>query len=273
MPTPLAGYSRFINGGAFFKDSDGSGPYAISDAGVPTLMSGGGGGGGGGDASAALQTAGNATLTSLAKTEDAAHTSGDVGTMSLAVRRDADTTLVGTDGDYAPLQVNAIGQLKATIPALGIRPTSTITRPANTTAYAANDVVGGALTFATVAEAGGTFTLMSVGLMWDFGAIPTGMTAYTLHLYSVTPPSALADNAAWDLPSGDRASYIGSVLLSAVVDLGSTLFVHTQLAGPLVINLGAGQTSLFGYLVTSGAYTPAANSETGSVRLRGYQNA
>lgn len=55
--------------------------------------------------------------TSLGKAEDAAHTSGDVGVMSLAVRRDADTSLVGTDGDYAPLQVNAAGSLKVAITA------------------------------------------------------------------------------------------------------------------------------------------------------------
>lgn len=49
------------------------------------------------------------------KTEDTAHNTGDTGLMALAVRRDADTTLVGTDGDYAPLQVNAAGALKVEI--------------------------------------------------------------------------------------------------------------------------------------------------------------
>jgi hypothetical protein len=50
----------------------------------------------------------------LGKAEDGGHTTGDVGVMSLAVRRDADTTFVDTDGDYAPLQVNAAGALKVT---------------------------------------------------------------------------------------------------------------------------------------------------------------
>lgn len=49
--------------------------------------------------------------------EDAAHTSGDSGVMPLAVRRDADTSLVSADGDYAPLQVNAAGSLKVAITA------------------------------------------------------------------------------------------------------------------------------------------------------------
>jgi hypothetical protein len=51
----------------------------------------------------------------LGKAEDAAHGSGDTGVMALAVRRDADTTLADTTGDYAPLQVNASGSLKVAI--------------------------------------------------------------------------------------------------------------------------------------------------------------
>ena len=49
--------------------------------------------------------------TNLGKAEDAAHTSGDVGVMSLAVRNDDVAALGGADGDYAPLQVNAAGSL------------------------------------------------------------------------------------------------------------------------------------------------------------------
>lgn len=44
--------------------------------------------------------------------EDSAHASGDNGQLALVVRRDADTSLVGADGDYAPLQVDANGRLK-----------------------------------------------------------------------------------------------------------------------------------------------------------------
>jgi hypothetical protein len=53
----------------------------------------------------------------LGKAEDAAHGSGDTGVMLLAVRRDADTTLVDTTNDYAPLQVNSAGSLKVAITA------------------------------------------------------------------------------------------------------------------------------------------------------------
>lgn len=53
--------------------------------------------------------------TNLGKAEDSAHTSGDVGVMSLAVRNDADTSLVSADGDYAPFQVDALGRLKVNV--------------------------------------------------------------------------------------------------------------------------------------------------------------
>ena len=49
--------------------------------------------------------------------EDAAASAGDKGIQILAVRRDANTTLVGADNDYAPLQVNADGSLKVAITA------------------------------------------------------------------------------------------------------------------------------------------------------------
>ena len=44
--------------------------------------------------------------------EDAAHASGDAGLFMLAVRNDADTSMVSADGNYAPLQVDENGRLK-----------------------------------------------------------------------------------------------------------------------------------------------------------------
>jgi len=45
--------------------------------------------------------------TSIAKAEDDAHASADVGVMALAVRKATPANLSGTDGDYEPLQVSA----------------------------------------------------------------------------------------------------------------------------------------------------------------------
>jgi hypothetical protein len=54
-------------------------------------------------------------IDNIVQTEDAAHSSGHSGVMNLAVRRDANSTLADTDGDYAPLQVDATGSLKVAI--------------------------------------------------------------------------------------------------------------------------------------------------------------
>jgi hypothetical protein len=54
-------------------------------------------------------------LPGLSRAEDSAHSSGDAGIMALAVRRDDELSLVGTDGDYAPLSVNAFGRLKVSV--------------------------------------------------------------------------------------------------------------------------------------------------------------
>jgi hypothetical protein len=52
--------------------------------------------------------------TNLGKAEDAAHSSGDTGVMSLAVRLDSAASLADTDGDYAPLQLDSAGALRVT---------------------------------------------------------------------------------------------------------------------------------------------------------------
>lgn len=57
------------------------------------------------------------SATSLGKAEDAAHSSGDTGVMSLAVRKAADGPHSGADGDYEPLQTDANGFLKVNIKA------------------------------------------------------------------------------------------------------------------------------------------------------------
>jgi hypothetical protein len=59
-----------------------------------------------GDALTALQLIDN-----IVQVEDATHNTGDSGVMPLAVRNDTLAALAGTDGDYAPLQVNANGAL------------------------------------------------------------------------------------------------------------------------------------------------------------------
>lgn len=177
---------------------------------------------------------------------------------------------LGAKASAASLSVTPASDAQYTLAQTGVQTRADVTRPANITAYTAGDVVGGVLTFAGVAPlAASSFAFMGVDLRYDVAAVPSGMSTMRLHLYSATPASAYADNAAWDLPAGDRSAYLGYVDIGTPSDLGSTLFVANDAVGPKQLKLAAGSTSLFGYLQTVGGYTPAANSETLSVILRG----
>lgn len=86
----------------------------------------------------------DASLSGLSHAEDAAHVSGDSGVMSLAVRNDTAGSLADTDGDYAPLQVDSVGDLRVVDAALA---NSGIANAANTLAVAntAEDLVASPL--------------------------------------------------------------------------------------------------------------------------------
>ena len=145
----------------------------------------------------------------------------------------------------------------------GFSSQATFNRTADTNAYTAGDVVGaatsaagGVITFTNIGAAAGDIIITDVDLMINLAAVTSGMASFRLHLYNATPPSALGDNAAWDLPSGDQTAYLGYIDMGTPVDVGSSLFVQTSGVNKKV-RMGA-TSSLFGYLVTNGAYTPAS---------------
>lgn len=168
-----------------------------------------------------------------------------------------------TDG----LLVNLGSNNDVTIPSAGVASgLVSVTRPSNTTTYTAGDVVGAtaaAITFPGFVA--GEILLTSATLQIEASALIGSEGAYSLHLYNVTPPSALADNAAWDLPSGDRASYLGKIDLGTPVDLGSTLRCDADQINKQITSLG---TNLFGYLVTTIGYQPTS-ARVYSVALHG----
>lgn len=146
---------------------------------------------------------------------------------------------------------------------MAIKSSPTVTRDANTTAYTANDVVGGVISFPEF-KPGVSALLTSADLLAQITAIPSGMTSFTLFMYDGSPPSAYADNAAHDVPSGDRSYLIGSFSFGTMVDLGSTLQAQVDQINKHICP----DRGLYGYLVTAGAFTPAANSEIYVPRLR-----
>ncbi len=145
----------------------------------------------------------------------------------------------------------------------GYKGTFTVTRAANQTPYTANDVVGGALTIATVGPTSGDILIMSLKLMLNITALPAAMTSFRLYLYNATPPSAIADNSPFTAGTSDTAVMVGYIdnIVPTLIGTGTSA-VQAQIDAILKqVRMPAG-TSLFAYLVTNGAFTPAANSET-----------
>jgi hypothetical protein len=133
----------------------------------------------------------------------------------------------------------------------------TVTRPANATPYTAGDVVGGAFQFTDMPKGVGlllTSATMAIGAT----AIPSGMTSFRWHLYSATPPSAIADNVAWDLTTADVPFYLGYIDVGSPADLGTNLFCQVDGVNKAVLSRRSG---IWAYMVTNGGFTPAANSE------------
>lgn len=130
--------------------------------------------------------------------------------------------------------------------------------------HVAPDVHGGAQEFVLLNSRGAppapgsTVRITSATLQINGATIET--TAWRLHLYNVTPPSAIADDATFDVGAGataaaDRAAYLGYVDISQVLDLGTTLYIDMPNLNKQCKLLG---TSLFGYLVNGTTLTPQA---------------
>jgi hypothetical protein len=132
-----------------------------------------------------------------------------------------------------------------------------VTRPDNTTPYAALDVLGtdpaSVIEFTNIApQGGGTIVLLYASLMINVGS--GGPSQTRLHLYS-SAPTAIADNAAFNLPSGDRAKYLGYVTLPAPTDLGDTMFAEDDFLRKTITTTSS---SVFAVAETSAVFTPAA---------------
>lgn len=142
------------------------------------------------------------------------------------------------------------------------------TRPANTTAYAANDVIsedatadtGTAWTFAHPGNSG---LITRATVVKDAGS---DTPALTLFLFRGTPTGELDDNAANTNPVyADIADYIGHIDFDAMESLGaSTSWVLAtpgtggNLPLPFVID---DEDNLYGVLVTRDAWTPGSGEK------------
>jgi hypothetical protein len=178
-------------------------------------------------------------------------------------------TYLGGGGGDAHINIGDAGE-SLTVDGKAYRAAVTITRPSNTTAYTAGDVIGVAdsgtpanagsaiITLPSIGPSGGYVLVQSVRLMIGLTSVTSGMAGFRLHLYTASP-TAILDNAAFDLVSGEVANYAGFIDLPTPQDLGSTLVTQVDYPGTLV-KLASASTSLFAELETRGAYTPASGT-------------
>lgn len=137
------------------------------------------------------------------------------------------------------------------------------TRPANTTAYAAGDVVSNSasatvpMLFAGVgSQLGGSGVIRRVRVFTDQAAMTAGLK---LWLYNDATFTVAADNAAFVNEWDDRGKFVGSVDC-ATLTAGSE-FAYAEASPDLEFVCGAGSADLWGFLTSDGTPTPASGQK------------
>ncbi len=183
---------------------------------------------------AALVTNSNNLLTDLkdvVKGEDTAHVTGHLGSFSLAVRRDADTSSVDTDGDYAPFLVDALGNLKVNVKSSAL-PTGASTEATLALAY------GELQTIDTATSLLSSTVYDSSVKTWDGANTSLVTTLVTAGLtQAALPASALANRRTVTVQNnGTKAIYIGP---TGVTASGTTKGIEIAAGSTFQGNIGA----------------------------------
>jgi hypothetical protein len=151
---------------------------------------------------------------------------------------------------------------------------ASVTRPADQDAYAALDVIGADpsanISFTSVGNIqAGHIEITGASVLLATAAIPSGMTTFAIHLFDAAP-TALANNAAFNVIAADRSKYLGSITTGSAIDLGDTLYASSDSVN-MVRKLATSSTTLYGVLQTTGAFTPGEDSTAITVKLFGKQ--
>jgi hypothetical protein len=125
-------------------------------------------------------------------------------------------------------------------------------------AYGAGDIMDVAKSVTGMGPPGGGLVMITASrLQVATAALQASEAGYVLKFYSVTPPSARADNAAWSLTAADRAPiYLGELALGTPADLVDSLFVE-QTGALKTLKVPSGG-AVFAELVTVAAFTATA---------------
>jgi hypothetical protein len=161
---------------------------------------------------------------------------------------------MGSAPNSAPITVGGVTALVAA---------TTMTRPADTTAYAVGDLVANnttagsvtPLAFQAARVAGGS------GAIWRVRAHKSSNiltnASFRLHLYNAIPTVTNGDNGAW--LSNGAANYMGSMdfTFSRPFTDGASGFGIPESVQPILFALASGQT-IWGLIEARGTYAPAS---------------
>ena len=149
-----------------------------------------------------------------------------------------------------------------------------ITRPNDSVSYSSGDVISNstasptALTFSGMGPVQGHVVIDTVEMYCNSNAVPSGNAPFRLHLYS-TEPTAINDNAPYNLVSGDLNSYQGYTEISGFQDLGDTIFALASNIKHHVV-MASGETNVYGILEIRGD-CPSAPEKIITLTLKGSQ--
>lgn len=185
------------------------------------------------------------------------------GTTNKVQARNATNDNFATNATLQIADVDVAVGVPVPVQSPGFESSASQTRPANTTAYTAGDVVGTDaatnLSFANIGNiAGGCFEIQRVSLRVDVSAVPAGMSTFKLHLFNAAP-TAITDNLAFNLIAADRAKYLGYITIYQPEDFGDTLWGQDDKV-LFKGKLAAASTTLYGVLQTTAGYTPASET-------------
>lgn len=188
----------------------------------------------------------------------------------------------GADPNGLPIPIKADTTGRALLAGASFLASATITRPADTTAYAAKDVIstgaGAILTFPGMGRVnGGSGLILRARLMTSQ---KTNVAQCRLHLFH-TAPTAIADNSPYLLLYANAANRVGMIDFPAMTTEDATNSTAASAMRPssdgnslppnLWYQCAAGDTALYGILETLTAFTPAS-AQTYFIELGGAQD-
>jgi hypothetical protein len=225
------------------------------------------------------QTTALQLIDNIVQTEDATHSTGHSGVMTLGVRNDAGTALAGTDGDYIPLSMDASGFLRVNVAAGGGSGGTSATDDGAFTAGAGSGTpIMGFATADTVDSGDVGVVAMTTGRALHVHVASGGGTggtamaddaAFTPGSTNVTPIAGVFDDTTPDsVNEGDAGAVRMSANRSLYVNIrdnaGNERGLNIDASGQLAVTIASAQTlatvtnvATIGTSVTPG--TAAAN--------------